>query len=109
MASPQGSSELNGKVDSGPKNSEVWNFIFFQDKNVEELRERLNTMKKIMSEKQGHGGGGNKDWKPGLIDANFLSVAFGGALLVIITVSVYAFYQLYQAILKKFPSRHTEL
>lgn len=45
----------------------------------------------------------------GIIDGNFLSMAFGGALLVIISVSVYAFYNLYHAILKKFPSHHTEL
>jgi hypothetical protein len=36
-------------------------------------------------------------------------LAFGGALLVIVTVSIYAFYNLYQAVLKKFPSTHTEL
>jgi hypothetical protein len=45
----------------------------------------------------------------GIIDGNFLSIAFGGALLVIVTVSIYAFYNLYQAVLKKFPSKHTEL
>lgn len=45
----------------------------------------------------------------GIIDGNFLSFAFGGALLTIICVSVYAFYNLYHAVLKKFPSKHTEL
>lgn len=45
----------------------------------------------------------------GIIDGNFLSMAFGGALLVIVSVSVYAFYNLYHAILKKFPSKHEEL
>ena len=45
----------------------------------------------------------------GVIDGSFLSVVFGVALIVIITVSVYAFYNLYHAILKKFPSHHTEL
>lgn len=44
-----------------------------------------------------------------IIDGSFLSVVFGIALIVIITVSIYAFYNLYQAILKKFPSHHTEL
>lgn len=44
-----------------------------------------------------------------IIDGTFLSVAFGGALCVIVSVSVYAFYNLYHAILKKFPSHHTEL
>lgn len=88
-------------------------------------------MKKIMSEKQKN----DKDfWKPatwrqvGIIgnilrffnlifknlnlkfsDANFLSIAFAGALAVIVSVSIYAFYNLYNAILKKFPSKHTEL
>lgn len=46
---------------------------------------------------------------PGIIDGNFLSVAFTGALVVIIAVAIYAFYNLYHAILKKFPSHHTEL
>lgn len=45
----------------------------------------------------------------GIIDGNFLSIAFGGTLLTIICVSIYAFYNLYHAVLKKFPSRHTEL
>lgn len=44
-----------------------------------------------------------------IIDGSFLSVVFGVALLVIITVSIYAFYNLYHAILKKFPTHHTEL
>jgi hypothetical protein len=44
-----------------------------------------------------------------IIDGNFLSLAFGGTLLTIICVSIYAFYNLYNAVLKKFPSRHTEL
>lgn len=80
--------------------------------SVEQLRERLNIMKKLMSEKQATKEA-NKEWakvhQAGVIDGNFLSFAFGGALLVIITVSVYAFYNLYFAILKKFPSQHTEL
>lgn len=70
-------------------------------------------MKRAMAERQSAGfdlsegrraGRGN-----GIIDGSFLSVVFGVALLVIITVSVYAFYNLYNAILKKFPSKHTEL
>lgn len=44
-----------------------------------------------------------------IIDGSFLSIVFGVALIVIITVSIYAFYNLYHAILKKFPSPHTEL
>lgn len=45
----------------------------------------------------------------GIIDANFLSFALCGALGVIIIVAIYAFYSLYNAVLKKFPSHHTEL
>lgn len=44
-----------------------------------------------------------------IIDANFLSFALCGALCVILGVAVYAFYSLYNAVLKKFPSLHTEL
>ncbi|XP_035778792.1 uncharacterized protein LOC118459486 [Anopheles albimanus] len=90
--------------------------------SVEVLRERLNTMKRLIAERQnstGSGGSSSSDlWNPharasscssGIIDGNFLSVAFGGALVVILSVSVYAFYNLYHAVLKKFPSQHTEL
>jgi len=51
----------------------------------------------------------NTKQSSGIIDGNFLSIAFGGTLLTIICVSIYAFYNLYNAVLKKFPSRHTEL
>lgn len=45
-----------------------------------------------------------------IIDGNFLSVVFGVVLVLIISVSIYAFYNLYFAVLKKFPSKpHTEL
>ncbi|XP_052868223.1 uncharacterized protein LOC128274155 [Anopheles cruzii] len=90
--------------------------------SVEVLRERLNTMKRLIAERQNSGSGGSGSassdmWGPhtrasscsGIIDGNFLSVAFGGALIVILSVSVYAFYNLYHAVLKKFPSQHTEL
>ncbi|XP_055387656.1 uncharacterized protein LOC129616188 [Condylostylus longicornis] len=87
--------------------------------SVEVLRERLNNMKRLMAERNAQARNSNQRvediWtKPhhsstGIIDGNFLSLAFGTALLVIITVSVYAFYNLYNAILKKFPSRHEEL
>lgn len=45
----------------------------------------------------------------GVIDGNFLSLALMGVLIVIVSVSSYAFYTLYHAVLKKFPSRHMEL
>lgn len=86
--------------------------------SVEVLRERLTSMKKLMSERQQQ----QKDSKAsdiftgnqpaprtGIIDGSFLNIAFGSALVVIVSVSVYAFYHLYSAILKKFPSKHTEL
>ncbi|KAL1379781.1 hypothetical protein pipiens_014653 [Culex pipiens pipiens] len=88
--------------------------------SVEVLRERLNQMKRLIAERQNQtsatGGSASDLWAPqtrsscsGIIDGNFLSMAFGGALLVILSVSVYAFYNLYHAVLKKFPSQHTEL
>ncbi|XP_055636732.1 uncharacterized protein LOC129775719 isoform X2 [Toxorhynchites rutilus septentrionalis] len=86
--------------------------------SVEVLRERLNQMKRLIAERQNQNSSGSASdlWSPqtrsscsGIIDGNFLSMAFGGALVVILSVSVYAFYNLYHAVLKKFPSQHTEL
>lgn len=88
--------------------------------SVEVLRERLTSMKKLIAERQGQQGKdsdkksasdifSNPYPKTGIIDGSFLNIAFGGALIVIISVSIYAFYHLYHAILKKFPSHHTEL
>ncbi|XP_053691008.1 uncharacterized protein LOC128739539 [Sabethes cyaneus] len=86
--------------------------------SVEVLRERLNQMKRLIAERQNQNSSGSASdlWSPpirsscsGIIDGNFLSMAFGGALIVILSVSVYAFYNLYHAVLKKFPSQHTEL
>ncbi|KAJ6636712.1 hypothetical protein Bhyg_15305 [Pseudolycoriella hygida] len=91
--------------------------------SVEVLRDRLNAMKRLMAERQSHVNNGKPNaqpsiedlWTkpqtshPGIIDGNFLSFALCGALLVIMTVAVYAFYSLYHAVLKKFPSHHTEL
>lgn len=87
--------------------------------SVEVLRERLSAMKRLIAEKQAADGGKGKSIdelllnKPtknaGIIDANFLSFALCGALCVILVVAVYAFYSLYHAVLKKFPSHHTEL
>lgn len=79
---------------------------------MDELRQRLNNMKKLMAERQRTGDvneGRRSNNAVGVIDSSFLSVVFGVALLVIVTVSVYAFYNLYHAILKKFPSPHEEL
>ncbi|GAB0099214.1 uncharacterized protein DMENIID0001_150620 [Sergentomyia squamirostris] len=85
--------------------------------SVEVLREKLSTMKKIMSDRKAQQQQNPREefWtKPKrcgvtVIDGTFLSIAFCAALGVIVTVSVYAFYHLYHAILKKFPSHHTEL
>lgn len=93
--------------------------------SVEMLRERLSTMKRLMADRHGSssssgggqssGNGAEELWNrppprnPGIIDGNFLSVALCGALVTILSVAVYAFYSLYVAVLKKFPSKHTEL
>lgn len=45
----------------------------------------------------------------GIINGQFLSIVLCTTLGVIVTVAFYAFYNLYHAVLKKFPSRHTEL
>ncbi|KPJ03464.1 PREDICTED: uncharacterized protein LOC106116650 [Papilio xuthus] len=85
--------------------------------SIDELKERLTSMKKMMEERKATGSG-TKDLFQGharslqgttMIDGNFLSFVFGGSLFVILSVSVYAFYNLYHAVLKKFPSSHTEL
>ncbi|XP_022915017.1 uncharacterized protein [Onthophagus taurus] len=79
--------------------------------SIDELRQRLNNMKKLMADRQAAQYETEERRRPNssIIDGSFLSVVFGIALVVILTVSVYAFYNLYNAILKKFPSKHTEL
>lgn len=81
------------------------------EETVDELRQKLNDMKRLMAERQmmEEAEEGRRTNSIGVIDGSFLSVVFGVALFVILTVSVYAFYNLYHAILKKFPSHHTEL
>ncbi|CAG9135751.1 unnamed protein product [Plutella xylostella] len=85
--------------------------------SIDELKERLSSMKRMMEERK-QAGAGTKDLFQGhatslhgtnMIDGNFLSIVFGGSLVVILSVSIYAFYNLYHAVLKKFPSQHTEL
>ncbi|XP_072933066.1 uncharacterized protein [Epargyreus clarus] len=85
--------------------------------SIDELKERLSSMKRLMEERKS-AGSGTKDLFQGqarslqgtnMIDGNFLSFVFGGSLIVILSVSAYAFYNLYHAVLKKFPSSHTEL
>ncbi|EZA58773.1 hypothetical protein DMN91_009222 [Ooceraea biroi] len=81
--------------------------------SVDELREKLNNMKKLMEERKGTTLGEisakKRKENSDIIDGNFLSWIFGSALVVILSVSFYAFYNLYHAILRKFPSHHTEL
>lgn len=45
----------------------------------------------------------------GIVDGSLLGFVFGSALVVIMAVSVYAFYNLYNAIIKKFTTKHDEL
>ncbi|KAL6262476.1 uncharacterized protein LOC105427157 [Pogonomyrmex barbatus] len=81
--------------------------------SVDELREKLANMKKLMKERKGTTLGEISAQKrrsnPNMIDGNLLSWIFGMALMGILLVSSYAFYNLYHAVLKKFPSHHTEL
>ncbi|XP_055906317.1 uncharacterized protein LOC129941650 [Eupeodes corollae] len=88
--------------------------------SVEVLRERLSSMKRLMAEqrnsqKSSSTASTEEIWSrarrssTGIIDGNFLSFAFGATLIGIISVAFYIFYSLYQAVLKKFPSQHTEL
>lgn len=92
---------------------------------MEVLRERLNAMKRLMAERQSSSAKQQQQQQQqasiddilfskatkhaGIIDGNFLSFALCGALCVILVVATYAFYSLYNAVLKKFPSHHTEL
>lgn len=83
-----------------------------QDETVDELRYRLDAMKRMMAQREQNAAEEPATVKKNvasIIDGNFLSMVFGVALIVILSVSVYAFYNLYHAILKKFPSHHTEL
>jgi predicted Co/Zn/Cd cation transporter (cation efflux family) len=82
--------------------------------SVDELREKLANMKRLMEERKGTTLGDISARKyrtqpSNIIDGNFLSWIFGTALAVILSVTFYAFYNLYNAVLKKFPSKHSEL
>ncbi|XP_025160266.1 uncharacterized protein LOC105182664 [Harpegnathos saltator] len=81
--------------------------------SVDELREKLANMKKLMEQRKGTTLGEISARKrketSDIIDGNFLSWIFGSALIVILSVSFYAFYNLFLAVLRKFPSHHTEL
>ncbi|BET01087.1 Hypothetical protein NTJ_13903 [Nesidiocoris tenuis] len=84
--------------------------------SVEELRARLESMKKLLAESQSKNRKGRTADNftttaryDSLIDGNFLSAVFAIVFVLIVGVSFYAFQNLYFAILKKFPAKHTEL
>ncbi|XP_030755940.1 uncharacterized protein LOC115882185 [Sitophilus oryzae] len=79
--------------------------------SVDELRQRLDRMKKLMSDRNPNldGSSQRRNNGPGVIDGNFLSVMFGVALAVIVSVSAYAFYNLFVAILRRNARYHEEL
>uniref|UniRef100_A0A1B6EUP3 Uncharacterized protein n=1 Tax=Cuerna arida TaxID=1464854 RepID=A0A1B6EUP3_9HEMI len=83
--------------------------------SVEEFRANVEMMNRLVTEsvKDMEKGvkGKTKKTTPSdsIIDGNFLSAVFAVVFLMIICVSIYAFYNLFVAILKKFPSKHTEL
>lgn len=79
------------------------------EETVDALRQRLRDMKRIIVEKQEAEEKQGRRVVQSTIDGNFLSWVFGAVLFIIVSASTYAFYSLYQAIQKKFPSRHTEL
>ena len=81
------------------------------EETIDELRQRLNHMKRMMGERHSVADDrrmNDKTAKNSVIDGSFLSVVFGIAFLVIVTVSIYAFYNLYHAILKKIPKGNDE-
>jgi hypothetical protein len=78
--------------------------------SVEELRERLDAMKKLIDDPDTKTRRRNNQAGNTIIDGSFLSIVFSVVLLMIICVSFYAFLNLYYAIIKKFhPKEHTEL
>uniref|UniRef100_A0A1B6DJZ9 Uncharacterized protein n=1 Tax=Clastoptera arizonana TaxID=38151 RepID=A0A1B6DJZ9_9HEMI len=78
---------------------------------IEKMRANINLMSRLMAETEKEGQKKKKNPRGSgyFIDGTVLSTVFSVVLLSIISVSVYAFYNLFIAILKKFPSRHTEL
>lgn len=83
--------------------------------SVEELRIKLEAMKKLienneMDEEKGRTRRKGGSCKESIIDGSFLSFVFVLVLILIICVSIYAFSNLYYAVLKKYPGKkHTEL
>lgn len=89
--------------------------------SVEELRAKLDAMKDLLAEEQlkqallnkrqvgGSSGTQYTARRESIIDGTFLSAVFAVVFLLIVGVSFYAFQNLYFAILKRFPAKHTEL
>lgn len=90
------------------------------NETVEELRAKLDAMKDLLAEEQlkqalhnkRHGISSGLQYsarRDSIIDGTFLSAVFAVVFLLIVGVSFYAFQNLYFAILKRFPAKHTEL
>ena len=80
--------------------------------SVEELKAKLETMKQLMEEQVGYGSKKKNNYtsrRETIIDGTFLSAVFAVVFILIVGVSFYAFRNLFYAIMKKFPSKHTEL
>lgn len=80
--------------------------------SVDDLRERLANVKRMMKEQSGYTLGelaAKKKGKSDVINGDLLSLIFAGVFFVVMGASCWAFYNLYRAVLKKFPSHHTEL
>ncbi|XP_014235772.1 uncharacterized protein LOC106658374 isoform X2 [Trichogramma pretiosum] len=104
VCSPEAQAALLGELSADDDMSE----------SVDELRAKLANMKRLMEERRGTTLGElsarkQRRSQAEMIDGNFLSWIFLVALGIILSVSFYAFYNLYHAVLKKFPSKHTEL
>lgn len=95
-------------------------FLFHLDthnlsESVEDLRLKLEAMKRIIEnnevdEEKRRTRRRGATCKESIIDGSFLSFVFVVVLLLIICVSIYAFLNLYYAVLKKYPGKkHTEL
>lgn len=85
------------------------NFCFSaEDLNVDDLRGELNKMKELLAQSLHEIDKSKEERKRScgspFIDGNFLSTIFMTTFVVIITVSFYAFRNLYIAVLKKFPA-----
>ncbi|XP_054272452.1 uncharacterized protein LOC128992747 [Macrosteles quadrilineatus] len=102
------------KTTNGFSNQHTNNLTGEENINIDEFRANVELMNRLMAEsvkdlEKGAKGKTKKTPSDTIIDGNFLSAVFAVVFLMIICVSVYAFYNLFVAILKKFPSKHTEL